>query len=127
MLKACSYCGRIHRAGEACPNKPQRTYKKNNSQESQFRNTGRWKRAREEIKKRDKYLCRLCLANGHITTNNLEVHHIIKIRQDSTQALEPSNLITLCTACHNLVENEPKYIETLQELTQQPVNIPPTG
>ena len=52
-----------------------RVYKKN-TKESQFRNTNAW------IKKRDKYLCQLCLQDNVYTYDNSQVYHIIPIAKD---------------------------------------------
>ena len=78
MLRTCSVCGGIHHEDNMC----KRTYKKN-SYASKFRNSNAWITKREQIKKRDKYLCQLCLKYNIYTYNNLQVHHIIPIEKDA--------------------------------------------
>ena len=68
MLRTCSVCGGIHHEDNMC----KRTYKKN-SYASKFRNSNAWITKREQIKKRDKYLCQMCLKDNIYTYNNLEI------------------------------------------------------
>ena len=74
---------------------------KKNSIANSFRNTNAWITKREQIKRRDKYLCQVCLMNNIYTYNNLQVHHIIPINIDYSKRLDSDNLITLCTYHHN--------------------------
>ena len=83
MLRTCSVCGGIHHEDNMC----KRTYKKN-SYASKFRNSNAWITKREQIKKRDKYLCQLCLKYNIYTYNNLQVHHIIPIEKDNDRRLD---------------------------------------
>ena len=101
MLRACKWCGRVH-DGE-CPSRPKRV-KYNSSEAERIRNTSRWRRKREQIRQRDKYLCRWCLTQGRLTYTDLEVHHIVPINVDPDLALDDDNLITLCSRCHELAE-----------------------
>ena len=57
MLKSCSYCGKIHDSKHICKEKPNR--KKEVTEADRFRWTSLWHRKREEIKKRDLYLCQI--------------------------------------------------------------------
>lgn len=72
IYRSCSVCGGIHPEDKMC----KRVYKKN-TKESQFRNTNAWIKKRNQIKKRDKYLCQLCLKDNIYTYDNLQAHHII--------------------------------------------------
>lgn len=56
--------------------------------------TNRWKRLSEQTRKRDGG----CVRCG--TTQRLEVHHVVPVLVDPDLAFDPSNLITLCRACH---------------------------
>jgi len=57
-----------------------------------------WKQIRQQVLERDKYTCKEC---GN-SLKSLEVHHIIPLRQGSTDELD--NLITVCSKCHRIIE-----------------------
>ena len=123
MLKSCKYCGRIHSKKEICSRKPVSTRE---SREDKFRNTTAWRNKREEIKKRDRYLCQACLNNlrgttKRLTTDDLSVHHIQPLKTNFDLRLEDSNLITLCAFHHELAENGRISASELKDI------IPPYG
>jgi len=61
--------------------------------------TGRpWRRLREQILARDKYLCQHCRAAGRIREAT-EVDHILPLSKQGTD--KPSNLQSLCGECHD--------------------------
>ena len=115
MYRSCSVCGRIHPEDKMC----KRVYKKN-TEESQFRNTNAWNKKRNQIKKRDKYLCQLCLKDNIYTYDNLQVHHIIPIAKDYDGRLDSDNLITLCRMHHEQAEKGIIAKEELYELLEVP-------
>ncbi len=60
----------------------------------------------------------MCKAKGKVTTNNphargkkvkIEVHHKKELKDFPELALVNSNLITLCTRCHNEIHERFKY------------------
>jgi 5-methylcytosine-specific restriction enzyme A len=102
MLVSCSYCGGQHQRGQTCQKKPSR--KKEANYITRFRSGRHWKKKREEIKTRDKFLCQNCLKNGKYTFEKLEVHHIRPISKAWHKRLENTNLITLCSGCHKMAE-----------------------
>ena len=77
-------------------------------------------------------MCQACL-NGigylqgkrHITTKNLQVHHIIPLKEDRNEALNDENLITLCEQCHELAEEGKISRERLVEIAQKEEKVPP--
>ena len=77
MLRTCNVCGGIHQEDKMCKRKYP---SKKNSKANSFRNTNDWITKREQIKRRDKYLCQVCLMNNIYTYNNLQVHHITPIK-----------------------------------------------
>ena len=101
MLRTCNVCGRIHQEDKMCKRKYPN---KKNSKANSFRNTNDWINKREQIKRRDKYLCQVCLKNNIYTYNNLQIHHIIPINIDYSKRLDSDNLITLCTYHHHQAE-----------------------
>ena len=60
----------------------------------------RWKKKRQQILRRDKYLCQDCKRYGK-RVDATEVHHIKHVDEYPELAFESSNLISLCAACHN--------------------------
>ena len=110
MLVSCSYCGLVHERGYKCNKafRPKRTKEANNI--IRFRSSRLWKKKRDEIKKRDKFLCQVCLLDKYFTEriynfHNLEVHHIIPLCKNFELRLEDNNLITICNFHHKLAEN----------------------
>lgn len=117
MLKTCTICGKIHDINKICKRK---TTKKNTSA-NQFRKTNKWTEKSKDIRKRDNYLCKVCITGKYGTTNrytykNLEVHHIIPIEEDYSKRLYSQNLITLCRKHHEMAEIGLISQEELKEL-----------
>ncbi len=107
-LKSCKYCGRIHKKEFICPMKPKNN-KYKTSEADKFRWTRSWQKKRDDIRRRDKHLCQICIRKLYNTINkynynNLEVHHIVPIKESYDLRLEDTNLITLCEYHHELAE-----------------------
>jgi 5-methylcytosine-specific restriction endonuclease McrA len=51
----------------------------------------------------DNPLCERCLQHGR-TTPAKDVHHRVKVSEDSSLALEWSNLMSVCRRCHIVME-----------------------
>ena len=117
MLRTCSICGKFHDINESCP-----SFKSiRNTKADKFRNTSKWRRKREEIKKRDCYLCRYCFDIEHkVTTTRLSVHHIEPLETAYNRRLDDDNLITLCDKCHKNAEIEDIDKSLLKRLTKAP-------
>lgn len=132
MKKACKYCGRIHESGYVCRKKPSiqnRRYKTGERQEDAFRWSYAWKTKREDIKKRDRYLCRACLEGlpgtvRRLNQDDLSVHHIISLEEDYSLRLDDENLVTLCRYHHGEAEQGRLAAETLLKIVK---NTPPQG
>jgi 5-methylcytosine-specific restriction enzyme A len=105
MLVSCRYCNKVHDRKYKCEKAPKRYGKKETNDITRFRNTSAWKKKRIEIKKRDKYLCQLCLLEGKYTFDNLDVHHILPISKAWDKRLDCINLITLCKYHHFHCDN----------------------
>ncbi|MDE5772732.1 MAG: HNH endonuclease [Ruminococcus sp.] len=130
MKKACKYCGGVHDRNYVCDRKPQTVYKKyyqkRNSQEDIFRSSYDWKKKREYILRRDKYLCQACINNfsgtvKRLTSDGLSVHHIIPLKNNYDLRLSDKNLITLCSMHHELAEKSEISAENLLDI------VPPTS
>ena len=118
MKKTCSYCGKIHPRGYACPHKPKRFRNKNTKDE--FRSTIVWQKKRKAIVERDMWLCRICLDEGTLTSDKLQVHHITPLEADYSLRLEDTNLITLCPYHHELAECGQISADRLRKLATIP-------
>lgn len=119
MYYSCKYCGRMHQSGVPCPMRPQRKSKRDRRADK-FRNTAIWQRKREEIRLRDRYVCRVCLDKNKINSNSLEVHHIAPLEEAFNKRLEDSNLITLCVTHHKMADRKELSPEYLIGLTTIP-------
>lgn len=106
MLKACSRCGRIHKAGE-CTVKPAYkagNYDRSNNDAYQFRQRSKWKKKSKQIRKDAQYLCEVCRDKKKFVYEGLSAHHITPLKEDASIGYEDSNLICLCSNCHELAE-----------------------
>lgn len=122
MLKSCSYCGRIHDSKYICSAKP----KKNRAitEADKFRWTSIWQRKREEIKKRDLYLCQICIRELYNTitkynTEELSVHHNIPISVEYNKRLDNSNLLTVCDYHHKMCDRGEIPREEVQRIIDE--------
>lgn len=68
-----------------------------------FYSSKAWVKVRELILNRDLHLCRMCLMKNIINYNNIRVHHIVPLEDDTALALILDNLICLCSKCHQRV------------------------
>lgn len=121
MLRSCQYCGRIHDSKFICNKRPKK--QRQITEIDKFRWTRIWQKKREEIKKRDLYLCQICkreLYNTKIkyNTEDLEVHHNTPVNKDYNKRLDNDNLLTVCHYHHELCESG----EIPQEEVQSIIN-----
>lgn len=124
MKKSCRYCGGTHPLSDMCPKKPERARRKKARREAElFRSTAAWTAKSVEIRERDFYCCRLCLAEGRLTTHDLSVHHIVPLMVDYTKRLDNSNLITLCAAHHSQADAGHISRYELAELASEPAKL----
>jgi 5-methylcytosine-specific restriction enzyme A len=70
-----------------------------------FYNSSTWRKARERTLTHDHYLCQHCLQKGVLTPAEV-VHHIHHLQDHSEQALDESNLQSVCAVCHNRLHPE---------------------
>ena len=127
MYKACSRCGKTHAYNYQCTqNKPKKNYR--GGEERKLRSTNAWIKKSLEIREHADNLCQVCRDKGRYIYNNLEVHHIIKLKNRPDLLLENTNLIALCVPCHKQADkNELKkeYLEKLALEREEKVNTPP--
>ncbi len=101
MYRACGRCGKIHDTRFKCD--VSRVYVP--TDESRLRSKYSWTKKSEEIRERANYLCEVCRDQGQITYDNIEVHHIIKLKDDSSKLLDNYNLICLCQEHHKQADD----------------------
>ena len=97
MYKSCSRCGKIHSTKYKCN---AGRVKRVLTDDMKLRNLNAWHIKAEEIKERSRYLCAICEEEGVYTYDNLETHHIEKLRDNPERLLDNYNLICLCKEHH---------------------------
>ena len=116
MLRSCTKCGRIHDINFKCNGGgrlPQ-------TAEQALRRRTSWTNKSREIRERSKYLCAVCLDKGEARADDdIEVHHIRKLRDYPEGLLEDDNLVCLCTLHHKQADNGILSAEYLRELAQK--------
>ena len=102
IFKYCTACKKLmqYNGKSLCPDceaKRQINYNKNKRDKNadRFYHSKQWKSLSKAVLAKAGYKCALC---GGLA---VEVHHIKEIRTNPELSLDPSNLIPLCTSCHN--------------------------
>lgn len=116
MLKACSYCGRVHDTRYTCKAKKIKRGSYERDEVHKLRQLNAWKRKSVEIREAANYLCEVCRDKGIYTYQGLEVHHITPLKDDTDGLLENDNLVCLCGYCHEKAEKgaiEADYLRRL--------------
>ena len=115
MFKSCSRCGKIHPKNYQC--NVGRTF--TGGSERHLRSQYAWTKKSEEIRESAHHLCEVCLAENIYTYDNLEVHHIVKVRDDESKLLDNENLICLCQEHHKQADNNEIDKDYLIELARK--------
>ena len=127
MKRSCPYCGMIHEKKFVCPKKPApQKRQKVLTEQNKFRNSNAWKKKSVAIRKRDGYLCQVCARGLHdpekiYQTENLEVHHIVPLKNDYNLRLDDENLITLCEKHHEMAEAGLIPVGLLKQIAREQV------
>ena len=103
MYKACPNCGKIH------PFNKSRCFLGRNkyqgySSVSKLRKSSKYQKVMNIIKEDSNGLCSVCFDQGKFIYEDLEVHHIEKLRLRPDLARDVDNLICLCRFHHQLAE-----------------------
>lgn len=77
----------------------------NSKSKRDFYNSTKWENKREQILKRDGYVCQNCKRFGK-KVEATTVHHIKHYDTNPELGLIDSNLVSLCSACHNKAHPE---------------------
>lgn len=113
-LKSCSKCGKIHPRGYKCS--AGRIY--NKTSDDKLRSKYAWTKKAKQIKEDANGLCEVCKALGVYNYDNLEVHHITKLRADPNGLLDDDNLIALCVYHHKQADDGELDADYLRELVK---------
>lgn len=116
MFKSCSRCGKIHDANYKC--NVNRVYQ--GGQEREQRNSYAWEKKSIEIRKRALF-CEVCKDQGVYTYNDLEVHHIVKLKDDPNGLVENNNLVCLCVKHHKKADRgeiDANYLRKLARIRE---------
>ena len=112
MLRSCSRCGRIHDSGFKC-NRGRNPL----TEEQKLRNLNKWHVKSREIRESAFYICEVCKDKGSFNAgDDIEIHHITKLRDDPNGLLDNFNLIALCIPHHKSAdagELDPDYLRKL--------------
>ena len=112
MFKACSRCGKIHPSTYKC----RVGVKKYSYKESILRNSNDWHKKSLQIRTDSRFLCAICEDKGIFNHENLEVHHIIKLKDNPDLLLEDDNLICLCRSHHKQADKGAFTVDYLRSL-----------
>lgn len=116
-LKACAHCGKVHPSDANCGKRPIR--KKESTEHTKLRTCRRWDKTRKAVNNRDRFVCRICLAEHRITADDLETHHIVPIAEVPSKAYDLDNLITLCVHHHKAADAGKISRDTLFALAKE--------
>jgi len=118
MYKTCSRCGKIHPFDYKCTKG--KVY--SGGEERKLRNTYAWEKKSKEIRDKAQHLCEVCRQEGRLTYNNIEVHHITKVRDDVSLLLDDLNLVCLCREHHRQADKgtiDADYLRNLARIREQ--------
>lgn len=118
MFKACSRCGKIHSSNFKCTKGIE--YK--GGAERKLRSKYAWTEKSKQTRENANHLCEVCRDQGVFTYDNIEVHHITKVREDESGLLDDENLICLCQEHHKQADKGEIDKEYLLRLARQRIN-----
>ena len=115
MYKSCSRCGKIHKSGYKCTV----GIEYRGGEERKLRSKYAWTMKSMEVREKANYLCEICKENGILTYDDLEVHHIEKVREAGYLLLDNLNLVCLCKEHHLQADAGRWDKEYLRELARK--------
>lgn len=122
MWKACSKCGKIHDVNYKCNHDD--IHKE--EQERKLRQRYVWTKKSQEIREKANHLCEVCRDQNIYTYDNLEVHHIEKLRDRQDLFLDNENLVCLCSDHHKKADKGELDKEYLKKLALKREKNPPS-
>lgn len=115
MYRACGRCGRIHPSGQKC----YKTFDDQRTNEQRLRSTYQWTQKSLQIREQANNLCEVCRDQNIFTYDNLEVHHIEKVKDNKDLLLDDDNLICLCASHHKEADDGKIDKNYLKELVKK--------
>ena len=114
MFKTCSKCGKIHPYNYDCK-AVKREY---NGAERELRRLNAWTKKSKEIRSKALF-CEVCIKEGIYNYRDLEVHHIVKLKDDPEGLLDNYNLICICQEHHRMADNNEISADYLSQLARE--------
>lgn len=112
LLRQCNICGKVHRQGEPChySKNRQKVYDREhrNKERSGFYHSKEWKAIQAMVKAACHGLDMYEYIYEHRITKGRLVHHIVPLEEDSTRALDLTNLIYVSDKTHKKIHDEYK-------------------
>ena len=118
MYKTCARCGKMHPLGYVC--RKGIVYK--GGEERELRSSYRWQKKSQEIKDKANWLCEVCRDKGIYSLEDLEVHHITKLKDAPEELLNNLNLVCLCVSHHKEADAgnlDKDYLRKLAEIREE--------
>jgi len=117
-LRSCSRCGKIHSENYICLAKRKDNRKYKDTAENKLRSRYSWKKKRENVRERANYICEVCRDRGDYSPKDIEIHHIVKLRNNADGLLDDSNLIALCIEHHKQADRGELDSDYLRDLAR---------
>ena len=114
-LRSCSICGKIHSTDNPC----KKPITRGDATAYALRQSNRWHKKSYEIRYRSHFLCSVCFDQGVINHEDIDVHHIKKLRDEPQKLLDDDNLICLCKAHHKQADDGLIEAEYLYQLVRK--------
>lgn len=76
----------------------------------------------KEVREKAQWLCEVCRDHGKYVYENVEVHHIIKVKDEPSLLLDNMNLVCLCQECHKKADDgliDADYLRQLAEAREE--------
>lgn len=70
----------------------------------QFYESSEWRKLSRKVKEEANWLCEWCAEDGY-EVNASYTHHIVEVKDDWSKRLQRSNLVAICSTCHEQAHN----------------------
>lgn len=122
IYKRCSRCGRRILTGTPCPcqevanrtRHKEYDMKKRDRGSKRFYNSDEWKRTKSRVLDIDGMDVYVYMTSGRVMAADT-VHHIVPLRDDWSKGCEISNLMSLHSSTHSMIEQEYRRNKMMME------------
>lgn len=87
-------------------------------EERRLRSRYAWTQKSKDIREQSSNLCAVCRDQGRFNYKDLEVHHILKVKDRQDLLLDDSNLICLCAEHHKQADSGQLSVDYLRKLVE---------